>query len=272
MTQPPPSTGSQPATPKKPRRRLRRWIRNGFLVWATFVMLYLGNSVRTQGVDERLLQSSAAVTVRNHSDTLEFLPTAPARTGLVFLCGSGIAADAYAPLLRPVADAGYVVVIVRLPWRFAPLEQHREDALHRVDAAMRAHEDDVSRWVLAGHSLGAALCCRRVRTSTDRLQAVVLIGTTHPKRTDLSDLQLPVSKIIGERDGIAPPERVDANRHLLPESTQWIRIEGGNHSQFGHYGHQLFDGRATIDRAAQQAVVREELLRRLTQAEPSDAG
>jgi hypothetical protein len=45
--------------------------------------------------------------------------------------------------------------------------------------------------------------------------------------------------------------------------TKWIEIRGGNHSQFGHYGHQLFDGDATITREAQQEITRRALLESL---------
>jgi pimeloyl-ACP methyl ester carboxylesterase len=68
-----------------------------------------------------------------------------------------------------------------------------------------------------------------------------------------------VTKIYATNDGVAPADRVLANKHLLPAHTKWVRIDGGNHSQFDHYGHQLFDGRATISREAQQAIVRSEL-------------
>ena len=47
---------------------------------------------------------------------------------------------------------------------------------------------------------------------------------------------------------------------LRPAQTAWVAIEGGNHSQFGHYGHLLFDGTATISREAQQATTRSILL------------
>jgi hypothetical protein len=47
---------------------------------------------------------------------------------------------------------------------------------------------------------------------------------------------------------------------LLPADTRWVEIEGGNHSQFGHYGHQLFDGSPTTTREEQQAVTRAALL------------
>jgi pimeloyl-ACP methyl ester carboxylesterase len=110
--------------------------------------------------------------------------------------------------------------------------------------------------VISGHSLGAALAARLAHSETGALSAIVLIGTTHPKETDLSSLQIPVTKIYASNDGIAPPERVLANRHLLPKSTRWVEIAGGNHSQFGRYGHQLFDSTATISREDQEMITR----------------
>jgi hypothetical protein len=88
----------------------------------------------------------------------------------------------------------------------------------------------------------------------------VLIGTTHPRDDDLSSLQIPVTKVYASNDGIAPRERVLANRRLLPGTTRWIEITGGNHSQFGRYGHQLFDGTATVSRDEQEAITRSAIL------------
>lgn len=50
-----------------------------------------------------------------------------------------------------------------------------------------------------------------------------------------------------------------ANRGLLPADTTWVAIPGGNHSQFGRYGHQLLDGEATISREDQEAMTRKVL-------------
>jgi hypothetical protein len=116
----------------------------------------------------------------------------------------------------------------------------------RTLTLMAAHPE-LARWVVAGHSLGGAL-------------SFVLIGTTHPREHDLSKLDASMIKIYSTSDGVAPVDGVMANRRLLPETTAWVEIKGGNHSQFGHYGHQLFDGRATITREAQQATTRQVML------------
>jgi pimeloyl-ACP methyl ester carboxylesterase len=121
-----------------------------------------------------------------------------------------------------------------------------------------------SRWVISGHSLGGALACRLVRADPNAFSALVLIGTTHPKHDDLSFLVMPVTKVYGSNDGVAQPERMFSNRKLLPMNTQWVEIKGGNHSQFGNYGHQLFDGNATTSREAQQTATRSALLELLS--------
>jgi pimeloyl-ACP methyl ester carboxylesterase len=233
-----------------------RWIRWGFLLWAVFSTLWLANSMRTRGVDAALLQSDAAVTVEDNATSLDFAPSASTNgTALIFICGSGVAAQAYAPLLRPIAEAGYAVFIIKLPCRFAPFESHKQEAMDRARSVIAAHPH-ISHWVMSGHSLGGALACRLVKSDPKAFAALVLIGTTHPKRDDLSSIAMPVTKVYGSNDGVAPPDRMFSNKRLLPKDTRWVEIKGGNHSQFGHYGHQLFDGRATISREAQQAATR----------------
>ena len=218
--------------------------------------------MRTRGVSEDAMRSTSRLAVVDGPEMLELRPANASRTGLVFICGSGVAARAYVPLLRPVAEAGYPVFVIKLPWRFAPLQTHKSSAVRRATIAIASHEE-VSRWVVGGHSLGAALATRMVAGDPGAVDALVLIGTTHPKEMNLSSLTMEVTKVYASNDGVAPPERVLGNRHLLPGHAKFVEIRGGNHSQFGHYGHQLFDGDATITREAQQSMTRAALLEAL---------
>ena len=249
-----------PDTDKRGKATRHRWVRRAFLIWAIVSTTWLANSIRTQGVAEELLRDSPAVAVVDEDMTLGFVPNrSRERTGLIFICGSGIAAHAYAPLLRPIAEAGTAVFIVKLPYRFAPLETHKAAALAHVRRVIGAHPE-TTRWVLSGHSLGAALAARAAYTDPASIAALVLIGTTHPKDSDLSHLAMPVTKVYASNDGIARPADVHLNQRLLPPDTRWVEIKGGNHSQFGHYGHQLFDGNAAISREEQQNITRAALL------------
>lgn len=246
-------TTRQPSAP-------RRWLRRGFMVWAVIAMSWLANSIRTRGVDAATLRNSPAVSVADQATTLVFLPVSSnGKTALIFICGSGISAEAYAPLLRPVAEAGYPVFVIKLPYRFAPLASNKQAAVNRARAVIAAHPE-MLHWVVSGHSLGGALAARLAQSDAGALSALVLIGTTHPKENDLSALQIPVTKVYASNDGIAPPARILANRALLPASATWVEIRGGNHSQFGRYGHQLFDGAATISRGEQESITRSALL------------
>jgi hypothetical protein len=69
----------------------------------------------------------------------------------------------------------------------------------------------------------------------------------------LADRNIKVASISASNDGLATPDKIDASRPLLPSSTQWLQIQGGNHAGFGYYGPQNGDGRATITREDQQA-------------------
>jgi hypothetical protein len=246
----------EPTKKRSLRSQIHKWIRRSFIIWAIGSTLYLANSFRTQGVDSQLLRNSDKVSVKSTSTTLEFQPADGGRTGLVFICGAGVAAEAYAPLLRPIAEQGHPVFIMRLPRRFAPFESDKQKVLDDVVALPRSHQE-INSWVLSGHSLGAALSCRIIRQSPMSFDAVVLLGTTHPKQDDLSDLAVPFTKVYASKDGVAPMDATLANKRLLPASTKWICIEGGNHSQFGHYGWQILDGWPTISREEQQRQSRE---------------
>ena len=255
---------SSSATIDPKRRRRTRIVRIFFAVWGTIALGVLFNQFRTQNVDARFLSGSDSVVVVADGASLEFHPTEQHSTGVLFFCGSGVEADAYAPMLRPIGDLGYTTIIVKLPGRFAMLPGQKEIVLETAQKLIKS-QPEIRKWVISGHSLGAALSCKFVQKFPESSSALVLVGTTHPKEDNFSGLTIPVTKVFGSVDGVAPVEKVDANRSLLPLATKWIKIEGANHSQFGNYGHQLQDGSATISREAQQSLVREEILNLLKQ-------
>lgn len=255
---------------RKPLPKWRRVLRWAFLTWAILSTAWFANSVRTQGVPKELLLSSFVVDVHDTGPALEFEPFPREKTGLLFFCGAGPAADAYAPLLRPLAeDHGYTVVIVRLPMRFAFLESQKLEAMDRARTKFSEHPN-IDRWVVSGHSMGGAIACRFVQQSPQKVVGLALVATTHPTRDDLSGLTIPVVKVVGTKDGLAPLSKVETGKSLLPSSTRYVVIEGANHSQFGHYGSHLIDGRATISREEQQGKTREALLRALNDVNGAD--
>jgi pimeloyl-ACP methyl ester carboxylesterase len=267
------------------RRRLWRRIRR---VWITLglsaTVIFVGWSLiayRASAAARTATRSDAAVEVRHGDAIWSFIPRPPRpprppratrRTALVFFPGALVDPIAYAPLLRAAAVAGFPSYIVELPRRGAfgggddPHLERRLDHLLSLPSTPR-------HWVVAGHSRGAVVAVRTAaRADTERregFESLVLIGTSHPRDVDLSALRVPVTKVVGTRDGLASLAEVEANRMKLPASTRWVRIEGGNHSQFGWYGFQPGDRRATIAASAQRETMTRAVLDALAAADSS---
>jgi pimeloyl-ACP methyl ester carboxylesterase len=230
------------------------WVRTGAaLLILTPLIMYL--AFRPWGVDARLMATSGDVTVIADDTAIAFEPVRPRLRGLLLLPGCPVDPVAYVPLARRVADRGHRTAIVRIPFRCAP-SRDLERMLDGRIASFVARWPETN-WVLAGHSRGAAHTVRIAAARPAAFAAYVLMGTSHPRDDDLSALPIEVTKIAATEDGVAGAAQFDTRR--LPASTRWVRIAGGNHSQFGYYGFQLFDHRATISHEVQQ----EQILRAL---------
>lgn len=237
------------------RRRIWRVIRIVWVASGLTFTAWMVWSFQAHGVPAGTFESDAVVRVEQVGETWRFLPVGERKAaGLVFLPGGMVDPAAYGPLLRAVAETGYPVVLVELPWRIA-----RSTAAEQVVAERgRQARGEVAAgipWVLAGHSRGAAIATRLMAAGPVDYQGLALIATTHP-RVDLSRLSIPVFKIAGTNDCVAPRDDSEANASNLPVGTVWRWIDGGNHAQFGFYGPQLGDCSASINRAEQQRQAR----------------
>lgn len=245
------------------RRRVR-------VVWAISGLAFtswLVWNMQAHGVPAGLRDSSPAISVTERDGATVFLPTGVAadRTAIVFLPGGGVAPDAYLPVVRAIADAGWPVGLVRLPWRMAFTDSGQAEVWRRV-VDVRTSWGASRPIVLGGHSRGGMLSALFASRSPADLSGLLLIGTTHPRDHDLSSLRIPVMKISGTRDCVADLEASKASASKLPTHAVWTTIVGANHAQFGHYGSQLMDCRATIPREEQQRQLLEEVLRWLAES------
>ncbi|NJN82459.1 MAG: alpha/beta hydrolase, partial [Caldilineaceae bacterium] len=112
----------------------------------------------------------------------------------------------------------------------------------------------IDQWAVAGHSLGGAMAATFAYDNPSAVDGLALWAAYPPGGNSLADRDdLAVTSIYGTLDGLATVEEIDLSRPLLPASTAFVAIEGGNHAQFGWYGDQAGDNPATISRAEQQA-------------------
>ena len=243
-------------------KKFRKILRITWVTFGILFFLWMANSLRAQGFDRSILESDSHITIEETSRFISFYPNLnPQSTGLIFFPGGLVQPEVYAPLARAIADHGYIVYIVKLPFGSAPLASQETSVMERTLVTMKTN-DAIQHWVVGGHSRGAAIASRFAHSYSDQFDGLILIGTSHPKEEtfDLSNTELAVTKIYASNDGLASVGEVQANAIYLPEDTNWVLIEGGNHGQFGYYGKQLGDNTATISREEQQKLTVDAIL------------
>lgn len=231
----------------------RTWITLGVAATVIFVAWSL-IAYRASPSARAAIESDSSVTVRHHDGVWQFMPEQRAAgqpITLVFFPGALVDPVAYAPLVRAAAVAGYPAYIVEMPRRGAFVKPDDPMIRTRLQWVLK-QPGTGGRWLASGHSRGGVVASGVAADRVRGLAGLVLIGTSHPRDVDLSKLDVPVTKIAGTRDGLATKAKVEENRHKLPASTRLVWIEGGNHSQFGWYGFQPGDRRATISAAKQR--------------------
>lgn len=236
-------------------KRVRRvWAALGSVAFVAFTGWCLIAYRATEEGRQALRAGGDGVTVIRGETHWRFAPASGQPNhpvGLVFFAGSLVDPVAYAPLARAVATNGYPVLLMELPWRGAFGGADGSEVLAEARRAM-GQVSTVLKWVIAGHSKGGAVAARFVYEDATDVDGLVLVGTSHPRDFDLSGTAVPVTKVLGTRDGVAKVEKSERNRSKLPASVRWVLIEGGNHSQFGYYGFQPGDRKASISREEQQ--------------------
>ncbi|HEX6862947.1 MAG TPA: alpha/beta hydrolase, partial [Thermoanaerobaculia bacterium] len=235
----------------------RWWVRIGS---AALVVFLAWNLIAFQawGVPESALRGDGCIAVEETAELFRFEPCRARPVGLVFFPGSLVDPKAYGPFLRAVAEAGHPAVLVKLPMRGYATDAAYTEGAYRARKVLES-----GSWMIGGHSKGGFYAAELAGRNPDAggARGLILVGTTHPRDRDLSKLAIPVTKILATRDRLASPARARENAARLPPGTEWVLIEGGNHSQFGHYGFQFGDRLAAISRDQQQrelvaAVVR----------------
>lgn len=203
-------------------------------------------------------------------ETVDYISLEPqmgstSETGLLFYPGGLVDPHAYIPTFQGLVLEGYKVVIVKVSANLA---------ITNIDKASSCKSafPEVEEWVLSGHSLGGAVTCIDVHNNPTDYVGVVLMASYPSEDASLVDWDGAVLSLFGALDGLATPQKIDENAHLLPTgitvnqltdmpssssrgTTIYHQINGGNHAQFGSYGKQNEDGEATISVETQHTEI-----------------
>ncbi len=165
------------------------------------------------------------------------LPQKAGDTGIIFYPGGKVDERAYLPLLKKYAENGITCILVKMPFHLAVFNMNGADGIQK-------QYPRITKWYLAGHSLGGAMAAVYIARHVSEYQGLILLGAYSTK--DLSDTDLTVVWIDGDQDGVINQKQVLKNQDHYPENTYVFMIAGGNHAQFGSYGVQKGDGQASI--------------------------
>ena len=220
---------------------------------ASAVVWGMSSTSKAEPLVAPYLQSSDTVIVED-GKWLTFSPVEKdPEVGFIFYPGGNVDHYAYAPALYKIAEAGYLVVDVPMPMDLAVLAP--EKAMKVIEA-----HPEITEWVIGGHSLGGAMAARFMHEHPREAKGLALWAAYPAESNDISCLNRPVISLYGTLDGVAQPFKIERSMPLLPEDTEYIPLEGGNHAQFGFYGLQNRDGTPTISREEQQAQIVEAMV------------
>ncbi len=237
---------------KKSTKKIRKWLLAAFVVviigllfwgiqWATYARPPLPEAVEA-------LESDDMVDV-SQNPWLSFSPIQDTpTTGFIFYPGGRVDPRAYASLARAISSEGYLVVIPEMPINMAVFNPNIADEII-------AYYPDIKHWAIGGHSVGGTMAAQYTDKHPEIIEGLAIWASYPADSTDISDLDIPVISIYGSREVTVNDESVGERKHLLPEDTLYIRIEGGDHHQFGAYEINPEDHLATTSRASQHQQI-----------------
>jgi dienelactone hydrolase len=166
-------------------------------------------------------------------------------TGFIFYPGGRVDYRSYASPLHEIAAQGYLVILVPV---------HLNLAFFDINAAQPvfAAHPEIHHWAVGGHSLGGVAAALFAKDHPE-IKGLVF-WASYPADDSFKNSNIKVVSIYGTND-MAGMEKFDGTKKLLPQDTQYVVIDGGNHGQFGDYGLQPGDKIATISHIEQQRQI-----------------
>lgn len=214
--------------------------------------LYLRQEAPADPINYQAMVSDDQVTVTESKDDIVFTPAGGKTTvALVYYPGGNVAPQSFAYAGRGIAEAGFQVIILKVPFALAIFD---------IGAAYPYPDryPEIEHWYLSGFSLGGTAACFALAKQDTRFEALILYASYTDAKHSLRDAGLRVLSISGSNDGLATPQKIEAGKAFLPSDTRFLVIEGANHTQFALYGGgkiQKNDTKAGIEAMAQQKLV-----------------
>lgn len=204
--------------------------------------IYFNDYYKADSNVKTFLESSEQVKVEKINNGYYFNGTGE-DTAIIFYPGAKVEAVSYAPLLYKLAEQGIDCFLVEMPFNFALFNQNAANEI--IDKA----NYEYSNWYIAGHSLGGVVASMYESKNSDKIKGLILLASYPNQQVSESTRLL---SIYGTKDSVINLEQYEKSKQYWRKNNIEIRIEGGNHAQFGNYGAQEKDNEAEISREEQQ--------------------
>ncbi len=228
------------------------------ILLAVFVLVITASSVlaavysnsyyRAKGVEAYLKRGNGVIV----SEIREgyFFDGKGEEKALIFYPGAKVEETAYAPLMNTLALNGIDCFLIKMPMKMAFMKPNAANSILK--------NYYYSDYYLAGHSLGGAMAANYSAKHPTDFSALFLLAA-YPSE-DLKAVQFPVVFIYGENDGVLNKTKLKTGLSLVPDGYTVNVIKGGNHANFGSYGEQDGDGRASVSAEEQQKITVDTIL------------
>ncbi|WP_204983076.1 alpha/beta hydrolase [Streptococcus equinus] len=218
-----------------------------FLVCLTSLLVLGLGFIRYKTYQAHQSSMAAAKSAKITKDYLLFESKESTKATIIFYQGALVEEKAYANLANDLAKSGYDVYILKTPLNLPVLSSKK--------ALTVIKEKNLKNVYLAGHSLGGVVACMNADAAKTEVTGLILLASYPSKKTDLSKSTLKVLSITASKDKILKWNQYNKAKKRLPQDTKYVNISGGNHSEFGDYGHQAKDGKASISQKEQEKEI-----------------
>ncbi|MBU3220753.1 alpha/beta hydrolase [Clostridium algidicarnis] len=222
------------------------------IIMVSTFFVYVSSYYKSSSLALDALKSDSLVTVEENGDIL-FKPIYNNKNiGFIFYPGAKVEASAYAPIAKEIASKGYTVVIAKMSFNLAILSPNKAENI------VSKHKD-INSWVIGGHSLGGVMAADYA-LKNNKIKGLVFLASYPKDKKDFTSNQIKVLSLWGSNDKVANLNKIKEAKNVMPSDSEFIEIEGGNHSGFGDYGYQKGDGDAFITNKEQMSDTSKSIL------------